>query len=127
MIELTSPPPGEISPAVPAAPVRAIVAPTPVDEPPLLDVAAWLRGAPPWLLSAIVHMSALIALGLLFFQPKIDDDLLLDAGYSDDVRIPLEDDLDLAQSNLDEVKIDEQVVTDHSLPQVDEPFASPDV
>ncbi len=127
MIELTSPPPGEISPAVPAAPVRAVVAPQPAEEPPLLDVAAWLRSAPPWLLSAIIHMTALIALGLLFFQPKLDDDLLLDAGYSDDVRIPLEDDLDLAQSDLEAVKIDEQVVTDQNLPQVDQPFASPDV
>jgi hypothetical protein len=127
MIELTSPPPGEISPAVPAAPVRARVAPMPADEPPLMDVTAWLRSAPPWLLSAIVHMTALIALGLLFYQPKIDDDMLLDAGYSDDLRIPLEDDLDLSHSDLDAVEIDEQVVTDQSMPRVDEPFAAPDV
>ena len=105
MVELTSPPPGEFSPAVPAAPARAPAAPASGrrsrrcwTSPPGCD------SAPPWLLSAIVHMTALIVLGLLFFQPKIEDDLLLDAGYSDDVSIPLEDDLDVASSDLDDLE-----------------------
>ena len=131
MVELISPPPGEFSPAVPAAPARAPVALPPaalenVSEPPLLDVTAWLYSAPPWLLSAILHMTALILMGLLFFQPKLQEDLLLDAGYSDDVSLPLEDDFDVTQSDSDDLQLDEHVFTAENLPKVDDPFSSPD-
>ncbi|MGD9634386.1 MAG: squalene--hopene cyclase [Pirellulales bacterium] len=129
MVDVITPPPGESRPAVPLVPARAVVAqpfaPVADLEPPLFDVAGWLFMAPPWLLSAIIHMTALIVMGLLFFQPKIVDDLLLSAGYSDDVSTPVADDLDLAQDDFAAVEISEQAITTQSLPQVDDPFSAP--
>lgn len=130
MVELISPP-GESSPAASDEPARAelpsAVAPPPLDnEPPLWDVTRFLYGAPPWLLSAIIHMTALIVMGLMFFQPKIVDDLLLSAGYSDAPNMPVADELDLSQEDLSVVEIDSQAITNQNLPQVDEPFATPD-
>jgi hypothetical protein len=89
-------------------------------------MTTWLRSAPPWLLSAIVHMTALIAMGLMFFQPKLEDDLLLDAGYTDDVSLPLEDDFDVTQSDTDDLELDEHVFTAQNLPKVDDPFSTPE-
>jgi hypothetical protein len=129
MSQSTLPPAGDLSPAAPAAPARAAVrAPLAVGssgEPPLWDVTAWLTSAPPWLLSAILHMTVLIFMGLMFFQPKFEDDLLLDAGYSDDVSIPLEDEFDISQS-VDDVELDEHVFTAQDLPVVEDPFSTPD-
>jgi hypothetical protein len=130
MVEVSTPP-GAASPAAPVQPVRASESgppfALPIDhEPPLWDVAGWLRGAPPWLLSAIIHMVAMIFLGLMFFQPKFVDDLLLNAGYSADSSIPLADELDLSHDDLEVVQIDEQILTTQNLPQVDVPFATPD-
>ncbi len=126
MVEFITPPPGEISPAVPAAPVRALAALPPREEPLLLDLTAWLRSAPPWLLSAIVHMVAMIALGLLFYQAEQEDDLLLHAGYSEDTSVSLDENLDLSVSDLDVLSLDQQVVTMAELPRVDDPFSSPE-
>jgi Prenyltransferase and squalene oxidase repeat len=125
MTELASPPPGEIAPAVPAAPARARVAPPLDDEPPLWDVTAWLASSPPWLLSAILHMTALIVLGLFFFQPKIEDELLLNAGYSDDASVPLSDDDDLAPSTDEDQTTADETFTTQSLPKVDQPLVAP--
>jgi len=131
MVELITPPPGESPPAAQeellrAEPPQPLAALPLDDEPPLWDVTRFLYGAPPWLLSAIVHMTALIILGLMFFQPKIVDDFLLSAGYSDDSSMPLADELDLSQEELSVVEIEDQAITTQHLPQVDEPFAAPD-
>jgi hypothetical protein len=126
MTELITPPPGEISPAVPAAPARARAALVVNNEPPLWDVTAWLGSAPPWLLSAILHMTVMILLGLMFFQPKKEDDLLLNAGYMEDVDMPSEENIDFADESVDDFKLEEQVLTAQDLPQVSDPFSTPD-
>lgn len=126
MTELVTPPPGEFSPAVPAAPARARAALSVEDEPPLWDVTAWLSSAPPWLLSAILHMTVMILMGLMFFQSKHEEDLLLNAGYMDDLDMPSEESIDFADESIDDFKLEEQVLSAQNLPQVDDPFSTPD-
>jgi hypothetical protein len=126
MIEVIASPPGDTTPTVPIA----VPAPAPrpgaprVDEPPLLDVSPLLRDSPPWLLSALVHMTALIVLGLLFLSPKFDDDLLLDAGYTEYVGDPIDEPMDLATND---IEIDDAVLVPQNLPVVEDPFALPDI
>lgn len=100
-------------------------APAPPEEAPLLDLGQFFRESPPWLISAIVHMVAVIIMGLIFIAPEIHTDLLLNLGYSEDIGAPLEDDLDLAQ---DEFELDDQqILTSETLPVVDDPLAMPEV
>ena len=66
----------------------------------------------------------MILFGLLLVQAKDDTDLLLDAGYSDYVGDPLEDDLDLVHN---EFELDQDVFTAETLPIVDDPFATPEI
>jgi len=108
-----------------AVPVRASAAPLQEDEPPLLDLGVFLHQSPPWLISAIVHMAAVIVMGLVFVQSQFEPDLLLNLGYTEDIGDPIHEDLDLAQ---DEIQIDEeQILTPENLPIVDDPLATPNI
>jgi hypothetical protein len=108
--------------AAAAVPARDQAAPD--DDGALLDLGGVVRESPPWLVSAIVHMLAMIIFGLLLVNASNETDLLLDAGYSEDVGESLEDDLESADTQF---QVDEQVLTSESLPVVDDPFAMPDV
>jgi hypothetical protein len=116
------PPTNSAGMASAAVPSRAEPAP-PDDEAPLVDLGGVVRESPPWLFSAIVHMLLMILFGLIIVNANKEEDLLLDAGYSEDVGEPLEDDLDLSHN---EFEVDEQVLTSDTLPVVDDPFAMPD-
>lgn len=124
MLELETRPAGDARKAVPStAPLRAPSAPADDDEGPLLDLTPVLRESPPWLVSAIVHMLAMIVLGLWLANVPAEPNLLLDAGYADDFGQPI-DDLDLAR---DEFPLDEVVFTPDTLPIVEDPIATPDI
>ena len=126
MVELElRPPAGPPATASAAVASRAEHAPpTDEDVPPLLDLGGMLRESPPWLVSAIVHMLMMIVFGLMIVNAKVDTDLLLDAGYSDDVGDPIEDDLDTMQN---EFQVDENVLTAENLPIVEDPLATPEL
>jgi hypothetical protein len=124
MVDLELRPPANLAGTARAAvPRRADAAPD-EDEAQLVDLGGMVRESPPWLISAVIHMLAMIIFGLLIVQANDKADLLLDAGYSEDVGEPLEDDLDLANT---EFELDEQVLTSETLPVVDDPLAMPDV
>jgi hypothetical protein len=95
-----------------------------VEEAPLVDLGEMLRESPPWLVSAIVHMVAMIVFGLLLVHATNNQDLLLEAGYSDDLGDPIAEDLDLTN---DTFEVDDSVLTADNLPIVEDPLATPDI
>jgi hypothetical protein len=129
MVEFDTRPLATAASAEAAIPRRAPTAPPPIplgtDEPQLVDLGAWLRESPPWLVSAIVHMLLMIFLGLAFLQNKVSPGLDLDVGYSEELGDPLVDDLSISQDELPAV--DEQVLTAENLPIVEDPLATPEV
>jgi hypothetical protein len=94
------------------------------EEPTLIDLGKMLRDSPPWLVSAIVHMAAMIIFGLMLVSVQDKDDLLLDAGYSEDIGDPIVDDLEIAT---EEFEVDETALTAQNLPIVEDPLATPDI
>lgn len=93
---------------------------------PLIDLGRWLRESPPWLLSAVLHMLALITLGLLLRGVSSEAPISLEATYAEDIGEQLIDDtLDLA--SLTDLSLDEMALTPDTLPPVEDPFATPDV
>ncbi len=122
MVDLQLRPPAGKAAVAGAVPPRAQVA-APEDDAPLVDLNGVVRESPPWLISAIVHMLLMILFGLIIVHSNQTEDLLLDAGYTEGVGDPLEDDLDLADTQFD---VDEQVLTSETLPLVEDPFALPD-
>ena len=89
--------------------------------PALISVNDMVMEAPPWLLSAALHMLAVIILGLLFIVPERAEELLLQFDYHDDLGedfsgSDLELPLDLDQLDIDaamtaqEVPVVEEIV-----------------
>jgi hypothetical protein len=125
MADLHTLPPGDVAdPAPSGAPAQDWPAPVPPDEPPLMDLSPMLRESRPWLVSAIVHMTVLILLGLMLVQSRPRPELLLDAGYSEDFGQPSDENLDTSP---DEFQLDQQALTPDQLPIVEDPFSTPDV
>ncbi len=89
-----------------------------------MDLGEMLRDSPPWLVSALVHMLAMIIFGLTMMQVNRSADLLLDAGYTDDIGDPLKDDLDLEQQTFE---VDDTVLTAQDVPIVEDPLATPEI
>jgi len=62
---------------------RVAIRPDDADEtPPLVQSA--LRGAPPWLVSLVVHLALMLVLGLLLIPVETSDAVRLLAGYSEE-------------------------------------------
>lgn len=117
----------EIDSRAPATDVAAAVraAQVPVDEElPLMDLGSMLRESPPWLVSAVVHMAAMIIFGLMIVQANIRSDLLLDAGYSDDIGDSIENDFDVLENKF---QLDDTTVFANNLPVVEDPLSTPSV
>ncbi|MCG8451117.1 MAG: terpene cyclase/mutase family protein [Pirellulales bacterium] len=71
--------------------------------PPLIAFGDLVFDAPPWLFSAVLHMIAVIVLGLIFIVPESTDALLLRFDYSESHGEDLMgDDLDVSLELLDE-------------------------
>jgi hypothetical protein len=123
MVDLELRPPANISgTAIAATPPVSPLTPRPGDEAPLLDLGAMVRDSPPWLLSAVVHMLMMIAFGLMFINAEKKDDLLLDAGYTEDFGDPVDESFDTLQN---EFEVDENALTADNLPIVDDPLSLP--
>ena len=86
--------------------------------------AGIVQNAPPWLASAVVHMSALVLLGLLWLPTRADRQVHLEAStYAEELGDQLIFDSPLAGNDPD--KVEEPLVTPDNLPEVDDPFAAP--
>jgi hypothetical protein len=95
------------------------------EEDDLSKLAA--RNAPPWLISAVVHMLIMIILGLWFFPIALRDMVQIEVVNS---AIPEEEDdeeLDGDQMMISNANPEavEEIITPQFLPQVDDPFAAP--
>jgi len=84
-----------------------------------------VRSAPPWLVSAVVHMSILIVLGLLYLAADRDKQVYIEAVYAEDLGDQLEEEL-LQTAHLDMPNLDiEEPVFSKDLLIVDDPWAAP--
>lgn len=93
------------------------------DAPRLIDVSAWFRESPPWLISAIVHMVLLICVGLWVVKDEIQFGISLEGSYGEDIDPTPLDDMDLAVET--DLQADDQALTPQTLPPVEDPFAAP--
>lgn len=85
---------------------------------------ALLQGAPPWLISLIVHTVALIVLGLLVVPSYRDARVTVQAVFAEAIGDQLDDDtVHLSTDPLPE--LEQQLVTPDSLPPTEIPFAAP--
>lgn len=100
--------------------------PRPSAPVPLIDLSGMLRSSPPWLVSAVVHMVALIVFGLLMSVSAVDVPFILNARYAEELgEIDLDaiDDLHVPQ----EVTIEQTELSSDDLPVVLDPLSMPDM
>lgn len=97
------------------------------DEPaPLIDVGSLMRESPPWLLSAVLHMVAMIVLGLLAMVTTREGPFLLEARYAEELgEIDLDaiDDLNVT----DDINLEQIELSPTDLPVVEDPLTMPDL
>jgi hypothetical protein len=79
--------------------------------------------APPWLVSAVIHMVAMIVLALWFLPGVIKDRLHLESVWAETLGEQLEFDSSLAGN--DKEKVEMPIVTPEDLPLVADPLATP--
>ncbi len=85
------------------------------------------KAAPPWLVSALIHMLLLIILGLIFAAPRMRlgrDALELDAIYADRLGDQLLDD-SIYSGRTAPDHADKMMITPTDLSPTDDPFAAP--
>jgi hypothetical protein len=92
------------------------------ETPQVTDKA--VRAAPPWLVSGVVHMIALILMGVLYLAGDRQNRVEIEAIYAEEEGIQLEEDIlqDLGKLDLPDI-IDPVLSKD--LMVVDDPFAAP--
>ncbi|MCA9216979.1 MAG: terpene cyclase/mutase family protein [Planctomycetales bacterium] len=93
----------------------------PEDEYDPTEIA--MKGAPPWLVSMMVHMVAMISLALLMVPGVANTTLELVASFADLRGQQLEE--DVAIFALDAMPVDEPIIADVELPPVDDPLLAP--
>ncbi len=82
-----------------------------------------VRAAPPWLVSGVVHMIALILMGVLYLASKPDNKVQIEAIYAEQEGVQLEEDIlqDLGKMEIADVT----PMLSKDLTQVEDPFAAP--
>jgi len=86
--------------------------------PPLISTGDFFNEAPPWLLSAVLHMSIMIVLGLFFVAQEQRSKLLLRFDYSDHLSEQIsEDNLDVSL-NLAERAFEAETLSPEPLEQL---------
>ena len=93
------------------------------DEPQEEMSSVALKNAPPWLVSAVVHMVLMIMLALLFLPALVHNRIELSAIYSEDLGDQLIFDSPLAGN--DPEMVEAPILTPDDLRLVDDPFAAP--
>ncbi len=112
------------------APVAASVVPraqyvNPQAEDETVSLAEALRNAPPWLISLVIHMSALILLGLSYVAVKVADPVEVQAVYGDQIGDQLLDNSVGLTTDTPDPKVDKAVYSPSDLPPVADPLAAP--
>ncbi|MEM8864044.1 MAG: prenyltransferase/squalene oxidase repeat-containing protein [Planctomycetota bacterium] len=98
--------------------------PDEADDGVLLAVHGWVRESPPWLLSAVLHFTALILLGVWLSGLSTEQPLALEARYAEELGEQLiEEELQLDAEP--EFELETQAVTLETLPPVDDPLSTP--
>lgn len=92
---------------------------------PLLDIDNYVRESPPWLLSAVLHMLALILLAIWLQGFEMEDMLVLDATFAEEIGEQLEEE-DLNLEMPTELEIEQSLVLE-TLPPVEDPLAMPEL
>jgi hypothetical protein len=94
----------------------------PQDEPERVSLGGLLRNAPPWMISAMVHMILLIALGLIFLSTQSNQlELISYPYYAEELGDPEgRDPIDQTP----EIAVDNKLAVSN-LPPVDDPFSAP--
>ena len=82
-----------------------------------------LKGAPPWLVSLLVHMFGMIILALLMVPQIATSTLQLVANFADVKGMQLDE--DVAVFSLDPTPMDDSIMVDSDLPMVDDPLMTP--
>jgi hypothetical protein len=82
-----------------------------------------VKAAPPWLVSAVLHMTILVLLGLFYLAGESDKQVALEVVYSDDLGEQLIDD-DLTSFDLPALEIEEPLLAVDFM-EVPDPFAAP--
>lgn len=94
------------------------------EENPLVAIDGWIGRAPPWLLSAAIHLGVLILLAVWWSGQAVEAPLVIDAAFAEDLGEQL-----LAPTlDLDtplEVDVTDQALSPALLPPVPEPLALP--
>ncbi|MBN1588828.1 MAG: terpene cyclase/mutase family protein, partial [Pirellulales bacterium] len=108
-----------------SSPSRANLPPKPIADRPHDDLAEQaIKTAPPWLLSAVFHMSLMILLGALLLPSRPDTRIRLEAAvYAEQLGDQLDFESPLAGDDRDES--DDSAVTAKHVLEVDNPFAAP--
>lgn len=71
--------------------------------PPLLSISELINDAPPWLFSAVIHMVAVIVLGLIFVMPESSNTFLLEFDSNDGLGEEISgEDFDVSLDTIDE-------------------------
>jgi hypothetical protein len=92
------------------------------ETPPVTDKA--VRAAPPWLVSGVVHMIALILMGILYLASDRENRVEIEATYAEEEGIQLEEDILQDFGKLDMPDITDPVLST-DLMLADDPFAAP--
>ena len=82
-----------------------------------------LKNAPPWLVSALFHTLLMIVLALVLLPSMMNNQVDLEATFSDRLGEQLEFDSPLAGNDLENVE--EPVITPDDMLMVEDPFAAP--
>ncbi len=83
-----------------------------------------VRAAPPWLVSGVVHMIALVLMGVLYLAGNRENRVQIEAIYAEEEGIQLEDDILQDLGKLDMPDIIDPVLS-KDLMLADDPFAAP--
>ncbi|MFM9067266.1 MAG: prenyltransferase/squalene oxidase repeat-containing protein, partial [Planctomycetota bacterium] len=136
-----APRPGPITAAAAAAPAPTAARPIPVSTTKPVIVARHqpddeteaeeekpieeriLKAAPPWMVSLVVHMIALVVMGLWYIASTTKQQLQIEAIYSEELGVQLQND-QLDSGLMEQIKIDDPSLSIDNVP-VNDPFAAP--
>jgi hypothetical protein len=134
-VPLTPGMPGRPLPLKPGAPIAAPAGQAPITNRPVLreqfaedeskpELEKVVKGAPPYLVSGILHMTILIVLGLWVLAKPADNRITLEVLYSDEEGEQLDEEtFELASDDQD--LSDQEIVTPTDLKAVDDPLQAP--
>jgi hypothetical protein len=87
------------------------------------EIEKVVKGAPPYLVSGIVHMTILIVLGLWVLTEPKENNISLEVTYSEELGEQLDDEaFELAS---DEALADQEIITPNDLMPVEDPLQAP--